>query len=193
MTPHRSLAKLLAVSLLAAGPLLPVAAAPARAQELWQVQGFVANVTLRYRATFSNMLGSAPGFVTYNYRVRIANGSAQTDVTRNVEADTSLGRGLGSASQSFSGRIARPGQSNDGVFVWTFSNGTLTLLDTPLTAGFQLTVRFMDSGRGIVCNAAAPYVADASGAPSASQLAFGGQVMIVDMQQIESFCAVSTS
>ncbi len=59
------------------------------------MQGFIATATLRYRATFANMLGSAPGIVTYNYRVRIADGIAQATVSRDVEAATSLGPGFG--------------------------------------------------------------------------------------------------
>ncbi len=115
------------------------------------MQGFIATATLRYRATFANMLGSAPGIVTYNYRVRIADGVAQATVSRDVEAATSLGPGFGSVSHSFSGAIGRPGQSNFGQFLWSFSNGTLTLLATPQTGGFRFTVRFMQGDRSIIC------------------------------------------
>jgi hypothetical protein len=44
-----------------------------------------------------------------------------------------------------------------------------------------------------MCNAAAPYVRDNSPATNLSRLAFGGQVVIADMQQIGSTCFVSTS
>ncbi len=44
----------------------------------------------------------------------------------------------------------------------------------------------MQSDRGIVCTAAAPYIRDNSPATNLSQLAFGGQVVIADMQQIGS-------
>jgi hypothetical protein len=184
MPSHRKAALLILAGL----ALLP---APASAQELEQVQGFIATATLRYRATFANMLGSAPGFVTYNYRVRIADGVAQTTVSRDVEADTSMGPGLAAASHAFTGAIGRPGQSNYGQFLWSFSTGTLTLLSTPETGGFRFTVRFYQDTRGIMCAAAAPYVGD--NATNLSQLAFGGQVIIADMQQIGSYCAVSTS
>ena len=182
-----------AALLLSTGFTLVSASTPAAAQELEQVQGFVATATLRYRATFANMLGSAPGIVTYNYRVRIADGIAQATVSRDVEAATSLGPGFGSVSHSFSGAIGRPGQSNLGQLLWSFSSGTLTLLATPQTGGFRFTVRFLDSGRGIACTAAAPYIRDNSPATNLSRLAFGGQVVIADMQQIGSSCAVSTS
>jgi hypothetical protein len=188
MPPHRT-AALLVSAILA----LTLPSTPAAAQELAQVQGFIATATLRYRATFANMLGSAPGIVTYNYRVRIADGVAQATVSRDVEAATSLGPGFGSVSHSFSGAIGRPGQSNFGQFLWSFSNGTLTLLDTPQTGGFRFTVRFMQGDRSIICAAAAPYIRDNSPATNLSQLAFGGQVVIADMQQIGSSCAVSTS
>jgi len=188
MPLHRKAALLL----LAALAWLP-APVPAAAQELEQVQGFIATATLRYRATFANMLGYAPGIVTYNYRVRIADGVAQATVSRDVEAATSLGGGEALVSHSFSGAIGRPGQSNYGQFLWSFSAGTLTLLSTPQTGGFQLAVRFMDSGSGIVCTAAAPFIRDNSPSANLSQLAFGGQVVIADMQQIESNCAVSAS
>ena len=181
----------IAASVLSAG--LTLASAPTAAQELEQVQGFIATATLRYRATFANMLGSAPGIVTFNYRVRIADGVAQATVSRDVEAATSLGPGAASVSHSFSGQIGRPGQSNFGQFLWSFSNGTLTLLATPQTGGFRLTVRFMQSDRGIMCTADAPYIPDNSPATNLSRLAFGGQVVIADMQQIESSCAVSAS
>lgn len=164
---------------------------PAAAQELAQVQGFVATAILRYRATFANMLGSAPGTVTFNYRVRIANGMANASVSREVEADTSMGPGFGSGSRSFSGAIEGPGSSSDGQFVWSFTNGVLTLLAPQQTGGFQLTVRFYQDSRGIQCTAAAPYVGDRS--TDTSQLAFGGQVVIADMQEIGSYCAVSAS
>lgn len=186
MPLHRTTALLLSAAMALALP-----SAPAAAQELEQVQGFTATATLRYRATFANMLGSAPGIVTYNYRVRIADGIAQATVSRDVEADTSLGPGLASASHSFSGQIGRPGQSNYGQFLWAFSNGTLTLLATPQTGGFKLTVLFYQDPRGIMCNADAPYVGD--NATNLSQLAFGGQVIIAEMQQIGSYCAVSAS
>ncbi len=179
--------------LLSAGLIFLSAPAPACAQELEQVQGFTATATLRYRATFANMLGSAPGIVTYNYRVRIADGVAQATVSRDVEAATSLGGGEASVSHAFSGAIGRPGQSSYGQFLWSFSSGTLTLLATPQTGGFKLTVRFFDSSRGILCTAAAPYIRDNSPATNLSRLAFGGQVIIADMQQIESNCAVSAS
>lgn len=182
-----------AALVISAGLALASASAPTAAQELEAVQGFVATATLRYSVTFANMLGYAPGTVTYNYRVRIADGIAQANVSREVEAMTSLGPGDTAASHSFSGRIARPGQSNFGQYLWQFSNGTLTLLSTPETGGFQLTVQFMQGDRSIICTAAAPYVQDNSPATNLSQLAFGGQVMITDMQQIESSCAVSTS
>ncbi len=188
MPLHRTTAFLISAGLALALPL-----APAAAQELEAVQGFIATATLRYSATFANMLGYAPGTVTYNYRIRIADGIAQATVSREVEAMTSMGPGDASASHSFSGRIARPGQSNFGQYLWEFSNGTLTLLNAPQTGGFQLTIRFMQGHSGIVCNAAAPYVPDNSPATNLSQLAFGGQVVIADMQQIESSCAVSTS
>jgi hypothetical protein len=184
MPQHRRAAFLILAGL----ALLP---APAPAQELEQVQGFIATATLRYRATFANMLGSAPGFVTYNYRVRIADGVAQTSVSRDVEADTTLGPGLAAVSHAFSGAIGRPGQSNYGQFLWSFSSGTLTLLNTPETGGFRFTVRFYQDPRGIMCQAVAPYVGD--NATNLSRLAFGGQVIIADMQQIGSYCAVSTS
>jgi hypothetical protein len=187
MIAHR-----IAALLICAGPALASIPAPAAAQELEQVEGFVATATLRYRATFANMLGSAPGIVTYNYRVRISNGVAQATVSRDVEADTSLGPGLASASHSFSGQIGRPGQSNYGQFLWSFSSGVLTLLATPETGGFRLTVRFYQDPRGIMCNAAAPYIRDNSPATNLSRLAFGGQVVIAGMQQIESSCFVST-
>lgn len=179
--------------LIFAGLGLASISAPAAAQELAAVQGFIATATLRYSATFANMLGYAPGTVTYNYRIRIADGIAQADVSREVEAITTMGPGDAAASHSFSGRIARPGQQNFGQYLWRFSNGTLTLLNTPETGGFQLTVQFMQGDRSIICTAAAPYVQDNSPATNLSQLAFGGQVMITDMQQIESSCAVSTS
>jgi hypothetical protein len=156
------------------------------------VEGFVATATLRYRATFANMLGSAPGIVTYRYRVRIEGGTAQATVSRDVEASTSLGPGTASASHWFSGRIGRPGQANDGRFLWSFSGSTLTLLATPETGGFRLTVRFLQGERGILCLAAAPYIRDGSPATRLSRLAFGGQVVIADMEQIGSSCAVST-
>lgn len=156
------------------------------------MQGFVATVALQYRATFANMLGSAPGIVNFNYRVRISDGFAYATVSRGVEADTSLGPGLASASHSFTGQIGRPGQSNYGQYLWSFQAGTLTLLATPQTGGFQLTVRFYQDPRGILCSAVAPYVPDGSPATQLSQLAFGGQVIIADMQQISSSCSVST-
>lgn len=184
MPPHRKSALLILTWL----ALLPT---PAPAQELEQVRGFTATATLRYRATFANMLGSAPGFVTYNYRVRIADGIAQATVSRDVEADTSMGPGLGSASHSFTGAIGRPGQSNYGQYLWSFSSGTLTLLNTSETGGFRFTVRFYQDRRGIMCSAAAPYVGD--NATNLSRLAFRGQVIIADMQQIDSYCAVGAS
>lgn len=188
MPLHRTLALLISAGLvLLSEPTRTVA------QELEQVEGFVATATLRYRATFANMLGSAPGIVTYNYRVRIAGGVAQATVSRDVEAATSLGPGFAAASHSFSGQIGRPGRSNYGQFLWSFSSGTLTLLATPETGGFRLTVRFYQDPRGIMCNAAAPYVRDNSPATNLSRLAFGGQVVIADMQQIGSTCFVSTS
>jgi hypothetical protein len=170
---------------------LVLLSAPAAAQGLEQVQGFVATATLRYRATFANMLGSAPGYVTFNYQVRIADGVANASVSRNVEADTSMGQGLGSASRSFGGAIVQPGQSNYGQYLWSFSNGVLTLLAPPETGGYQFSVRFYQDPRGIMCTAAAPYVGN--NATNLSQLAFGGQVIIAEMEQIGSFCAVSTS
>lgn len=157
------------------------------------MQGFVATATLRYRAAFANMLGSAPGTVTYHYRVRIADGIASATVSRDVEAFTSLGPGQSSASHSFSGWIARPRQSGSGRFLWTFSDGLLTLLDPAETGGFKLAIRFRHDGRHIVCDAAAPYVRDGSPATNLSRLAFGGQVVIAGMQQTASRCAVSTS
>ncbi len=178
-----------AILLLTTG--LSLASAPAAAQELEQVQGFVATATLRYRATFANMLGSAPGTVTYNYSVRIAGGTANASVSRNVEADTSMGPGFGSASRSFSGAIVQPGQPNYGQYLWSFSNGVLTLLAAQETGGFQFSVRFYQDPRGILCAAAAPYVGNRATDPS--QLAFGGQVVIAEMQEIGSYCAVSTS
>lgn len=181
----------IAASVLSAG--LTLASAPAAAQELEQVQGFIATATLRYRATFANMLGYAPGTVTFNYRVRIADGIAQATVSREVDAATSLGGGEALVSHSFSGAIGKPGQSYYGQFLWSFSNGILTLLATPQTGGFRLTVRFYQDTQGIMCNAAAPYVPDNSPATNLSQLAFGGQVVITDMQQIGSSCYVSTS
>ena len=45
-------------------------------------------------------------------------------------------------------RSRRPGQSNFGQYLWQFSNGTLTLLGTPETGGFQLTVRIHARGQG---------------------------------------------
>ena len=188
MPLYRTAALLISAGLAFASP-----SAPAAAQELEAVQGFIATATLRYCVTFANMLGFAPGTVTYNYRVRIADGIAQANVSREVEAITSMGPADTSASHSFSGRIARPGQSNFGQYLWQFSNGRLTLLDTSENGGLQLTVEFMQGDRSIVCTAAAPYVADGSPATNPSQLAFGGQVIIADMQQIESSCAVSTS
>jgi hypothetical protein len=188
MPLHRTTALLFSAGLALAFP-----SAPAAAQELEQVQGFIATATLRYQATFANMLGSAPGIVTYNYRVRIADGVAQATVSRDVEAATSLGPGQASVSHSFSGAIGRPGQSNFGQFLWSFSNGTLTLLATPETGGFRFTVRFMQGERSIICTADAPYIRDNSPATNLSRLAFGGQVVIADMQQIGSSCAVSTS
>jgi hypothetical protein len=179
-----------AALLISAGVALASNSTTAAAQELEAVQGFIATATLRYSATFANMLGFAPGTVTYHYRIRIADGIALANVSREVEAITSLGPGDAAASHSFSGRIARPGQSNFGQYLWEFSSGTLTLLGTPQTGGFQLTIHFMQGETGILCSAAAPYVPDNS---TASQLAFGGQVVIADMQQVESRCAVSTS
>ncbi|MET0868153.1 MAG: hypothetical protein ABWY35_08630 [Pseudorhodoplanes sp.] len=188
MPLHRTPALLLSTAL-----ALACISAPAAAQELEQVQGFVATISLHYRGTFANMLGSAPGLLSYYYRVRIADGVAQATVQRDVEAMTSLGLGEDSVSHSFSGAIGRPGQSDYGQFAWSFSAGTLTLLSTPQTGGFALTVRFMQSNRGILCTAAAPYVPDNSPATRLSQLAFGGQVVIADMEQVGSYCEVSAS
>jgi hypothetical protein len=188
MPPHRN-----AALFLSAGLALLSATLPARAQELEAVQGFVATATLRYRAVFANMLGSAPGTVTYNYRVRIADGIASATVSRDVEAFTSLGPGEASANHSFSGPVARSRQSSSGRFLWAFSSGTLTLLDPAQTGGFRLTVRFRHDGRHIVCDAIAPYIRDGSPAASLSRLAFGGQVVIAEMRQTASRCAVSTS
>ena len=69
----------------------------------------------------------------------------------------------------------------------------ITLLATPQTGGFRLTVRFYQDPRGILCDAAAPYVPDNSPATNISRLAFGGQVIIAGMEQIGSSCFVSTS
>ena len=53
-----------------------------------------------------------PATVTYNYLIRIADGIAQADVSREVEAITTMGPGDAAASHSFSGRIARPDKHN---------------------------------------------------------------------------------
>ncbi len=176
--------------LMSAGQTL--ASAPAAAQSLEQVQGFVATGSLHYRASFANMLGSAPGLVTYYYRVRIADGAAQATVSREVEAITSLGLGKSSASHSFSGRIAESRPPDFGQAMWSFANGTLTLLDPSQTGGMRLTIRFLKDQRGILCQADAAYSPDNSPAGKSSRLAFGGQVMIVGMQPIRNYCEVGT-
>jgi hypothetical protein len=145
--------------------------------------------TLYYSASFANMLGSAPGNIAHNYRIRIGDGAAQATQSRDVEALTS--HGPRQSSVSYSGRILRSGQSNIGNFLWLLNNGNLTLLRPEEAGDFKLTVSFADSDRGLICAANAPYPRESGAATDLLEVAFGGKVVITDMVQIGSTCVVS--